>query len=139
MPTLLRNVLTDFAAAIFVASNVPNDASLQVAESLVLGNLSGHDSHGVIRIIEYVDWIERGWINPHAELVIERKQPCILILNENFGFGQVIGRQAIQLGIEQAKAEGVCVKRGRIVAHDGFPLGLRDFEFSDVKGFGNVH
>lgn len=109
MPTLDASTLTDFATAIFAQSDIPTPVARRVAESLVLANLRGHDSHGVIRIIEYVDWAKRGWVNPHGKLEIVREQPCILILNGNFGFGQVIGREALTLGINKAKREGACI------------------------------
>lgn len=119
MPTLEASTLTDFTTAIFAASNIPSDEARQVAESLVLANLKGHDSHGIIRIIEYVDWVQRGWINPKGHLEVVREQPCILVLNGNFGFGQVVGREAIRLGIDKAKKEGACILSLRCSGHLG--------------------
>ena len=72
MPRLDPEILTDFATLIFEASELPPDVARQVAESLVLANLSGHDSHGVIRIIAYVAWTELGWVNPHGTLSVVR-------------------------------------------------------------------
>ena len=119
MPTIDASSLTDFAALIFENSKIPRAESRQVAESLVLANLKGHDSHGVIRIIEYVDWVQRGWVNPTAHLEVVREQPCILILNGNFGFGQVVGREAMSLGIEKAKRDGACILSLRCSGHLG--------------------
>lgn len=145
MPRVHPDTMSDFATAIFAACDIPHDVARQVAASLVLGNLSGHDSHGVIRIIEYVNWTARGWINPRAELVVEREQPCTLMLNGNFGFGQVIGRQAMELGISKAKAEGVCVVSLRQSAHLGrvgefmeqaADAGIIAFGFTNTHGGG---
>jgi uncharacterized oxidoreductase len=119
MPTIDASTLTNFTAAIFERSNIPAEEARQVAESLVLANLKGHDSHGVIRIIEYVDWVRRGWIVAAAHLEVEREQPCILIVNGNFGFGQVVGREAITLGIEKAKRDGACILSLRCSGHLG--------------------
>ncbi len=119
MPIVDASTLTAFATAIFERSNIPLAAAQQVAQSLVLANLKGHDSHGVIRIIEYVDWVQRGWVNPQGQLEVVREQPCILILNGNFGFGQVVGREALTRGIEKAKREGVCVISLRCSGHLG--------------------
>lgn len=145
MPRVHPNTMTDFATDIFTTIGIPDDVARQVSVSLVLGNLSGHDSHGVIRIIEYVGWTLRGWINPHAELIVEREQPCMLILNGNFGFGQVIGRQAMELGIKKAKTEGVCVVSLRQSAHLGrvgefmeqaADAGIIAFGFTNTHGGG---
>ena len=111
--------MTDFTTRIFEANELPHDVARQVAESLVLANLSGHDSHGVIRIIEYVAWTKRGWVNPHGQLEVVREQSCILILDGNFGFGQVIGRRAMELGIAKAKTDGACILSLRRSGHLG--------------------
>src|SRR2546428_806898 len=44
----------------------PGNAS-EVADHLVLANLSGVDTHGVIHIPQYIDEIRQGWIDPIAE------------------------------------------------------------------------
>src|SRR2546427_37545 len=54
MPIIDTKTLTDFTAAIFERSAIPPAVARQVADSLVQGNLKGHDSHGVIRIETYV-------------------------------------------------------------------------------------
>ena len=61
MPTVDARVLTRFVQRIFEAHDVRSAVAQQVARSLVLSNLKGHDSHGVIRTIQYVDWLSRGW------------------------------------------------------------------------------
>lgn len=119
MPTIDALTLTEFATSIFERSQIPAAEARQVAESLVLANLKGHDSHGVIRIIEYVDWVRRGWIEPASHLEVVREQPCILILDGHFGFGQVVGREAIALGIDKAKRDGACILSLRCSGHLG--------------------
>lgn len=145
MPRLDPDVLLEFTARIFEASGVPADVARQVADSLVLANLSGHDSHGVIRILEYVDWTRSGAVNPQGELTLLREQPCLLILDGNFGFGQVIGRRAMELGIRKAKAEGVCILSLRRSGHLGrigefmelaASAGLVSFAFTNTHGAG---
>ncbi|MSU36831.1 MAG: Ldh family oxidoreductase [Pedosphaera sp.] len=145
MPTIAAQVLTDFAAAIFERSAIPPAVARQVADSLVLANLKGHDSHGVIRILEYVDWVERSWVNPHARLTVIREQPCILVLDGNFGFGQVIGRDAMTLGIAKAKKEGACILSMKRSGHLGrigefmemvAEAGLVCFSFTNTHGSG---
>ena len=145
MPHVDSKTLTDFATAIFVASDVPADVSRRVSESLVLANLSGHDSHGVIRIIEYVQWTARGWINPRGTLKVVREQSCILQLDGEFQFGQVVGREAMERGIAKARQEGVCVLSLRRSAHLGrvgefmeqaADAGMICFAFTNTHGGG---
>jgi uncharacterized oxidoreductase len=119
MPTLASDVLTGFAAEIFERGGVPAPVAAVVARSLVLANLKGHDSHGVIRIPEYLDWMQRGWVNPNGKLELVREQTGILILDGHFGFGQVIGRDAMQLAIPRALRDGICVVSLRRSGHLG--------------------
>jgi uncharacterized oxidoreductase len=145
MPILDAKTLTDFTTAIFERSATPPAVARQVAESLVEGNLKGHDSHGVIRIIEYVDWVARGWVNPQGCLTVVREQPCLLLLDGDFGFGQVIGREAIELGIAKAKKEGACILSLKRSGHLGrvgefmelaAEAGLVCFSFTNTHGGG---
>jgi hydroxycarboxylate dehydrogenase B len=145
MPRLDPQTLSRFTASIFQACDIPGDVAREVADSLVLANLSGHDSHGIIRIMEYVNWTRRGLVNPHGQLTVEREQPCILILDGDFGFGQVIGRRAMELGIAKAQAEGACIlslKRsghlGRIgeFMEQAAEAGLVCFAFTNTHGAG---
>lgn len=145
MPNINAKTLADFAAAIFERSAVPAPVARQVADSLVQANLKGHDSHGVIRIIEYVDWVAKGWVNPHGHLTVLREQPCILVLDGDFGFGQVIGREAMALGIAKAKKEGACILSLKRSGHLGrvgefmelaAEAGLVCFAFTNTHGGG---
>ncbi len=52
--------------AVFMAAGAPEDIAKRVAEALVDANLAGHDSHGVIRIPEYVNAIAAGELIPSS-------------------------------------------------------------------------
>ena len=47
------------------AIGVPAEEATRVAQSLVLANLCGHDSHGMIRVIQYADAIKDGRLKVH--------------------------------------------------------------------------
>lgn len=104
---------------IFVAKGVPVEVAEGVAMSLVLGNLRGHDSHGIIRVIEYVNWLDRGWIQPDGKIEVVVDRGPILLIDGHFQFGQVIGRQATDMAITRAKSEGACILTIRRSAHLG--------------------
>ena len=73
MPVVKPNLLRDFSERIFKAAGASTEEALIVSEALVDANLAGHDSHGVMRIPSYVEWIGKGWIRLGAELKIERE------------------------------------------------------------------
>lgn len=137
--------LAAFAAAIFRAAGSDEREAGIIAAHLVEANLVGHDSHGFIRVSKYVDWVSKGHVvaNRHARIVSDRA--AALLIDGEFGYGQVIGLEAMDLLIERVKASGfaVCAIRnsahlGRIgawpeqLARAGFP----SFHFVNTSGFG---
>jgi hydroxycarboxylate dehydrogenase B len=102
--------LREFAKRIFEQVGATEDRAWQVAEHLVEANLKGHDSHGVGMIPNYVNGVRRGnlHVNEDAELVLDKG--AVLLVDGHFGFGQVVAKQATQMGIERAKQIGMaCV------------------------------
>ncbi|MFO1326770.1 MAG: malate/lactate/ureidoglycolate dehydrogenase [Rubrivivax sp.] len=84
------------------------EASL-VAHNLVEANLTGHDSHGVGMLPRYVDNLRAGGLKANQSLRIASDQGSLLTLDGCAGYGQVMGHDAMVLGIERARAHGVAV------------------------------
>ena len=103
MPNFSADQLEKTGASIFEAAGVPANEAQVVAESLVKSNLAGHDSHGVIRIPQYLSLLKRGGIVPGAEMEIVRENSNTAVLNGNWGFGQVMARKAMEIAIEKAQ------------------------------------
>ena len=91
----------------FEAGGVPSDEAPIIAELLVASNLTGHDSHGVLRIPQYMGLIESGLIQPGAAMEIERESASHALINGNWGFGHVIAKKAMSLAIEKAKSSTI--------------------------------
>ena len=104
MPIFSAEQLNKVGTSIFEAAGVPSDEAQVVAESLVTSNLAGHDSHGVIRMPQYIRLLKRGAIVPGAQVEIVRETPNTAVLNGNWGFGQVMARKAMEIAIEKAEA-----------------------------------
>lgn len=109
MPRFKADQLIEIGEKIFLAAGASADEAQLVSRLLVKANLVGHDSHGVIRIIQYVNEIERGIIKPCAKIEIVRESSSSAILNGNWGFGQVIATKAMEKAIEKAKNSIVSV------------------------------
>jgi uncharacterized oxidoreductase len=78
--------ITEIVTRVFVARGVAKEIADVVAVSLVLSNLKGHDSHGIIRVVEYLDWIERGWIDPKGSFEVLHETPSLLHVAGGFNF-----------------------------------------------------
>lgn len=99
--------LTLFAARLLAAANITEPEAIQVAESLVAANLCGHESHGVVRIPDYVEQIRTGELVPAAELTILRETPAVIVADANFGFGQVQCARLADRLVQKATTVGV--------------------------------
>ena len=79
-----------------------------VAEVLVNANLSGHDSHGVLRVPHYLSDISKGIIHPASEPKVVKETANTLFVDGQWGFGHYTARKATKLAIEKARETGVC-------------------------------
>lgn len=95
--------------ALFRAAGASDSNALRVTESLVDSSLTGHDSHGIVRTIQYIDAIEKGHLNPAAEPRIVKESHSTSMIDGNWAFGQVGAHLAIQKALEQAKKHGVAI------------------------------
>ena len=90
-----------------------------VADNLVEANLMGHDSHGVGLAPRYMGHAIMGTLTPGAEVTKITDNGVYLLLEGNMGYGQIIGRDAMQLGIEKVRETGAAIIGLRNVHHLG--------------------
>jgi len=100
----LRQYVTRIIA---MTGSSPEEAA-QVADNLVMANLSGHDSHGVGMVPRYVDAVLEGGLSPNTGVKVLLDTGPMLNLDGQRGYGQITGVQAMNKGIERAKQYGVC-------------------------------
>ena len=107
------------AVEILLAAGSSGDEPRIVAENLVRANLAGHDSHGIGMLPRYIACVKTGELipNQHAEVVID--EGPIISIEGGAGYGQVIGQEAMDVGIERAHTLGVCVLTIRHSFHLG--------------------
>jgi uncharacterized oxidoreductase len=119
MPTLPAAVLTEFVTAIFRDAGVPADEAGTVSASLVGSNLRGHDSHGVMRVPQYVGFIRDGVYRTGVELKVEHETPAVVVCDGQWGFGQVQARRLLERVIPKAQALGLAAGTARDCGHIG--------------------
>lgn len=98
--------------------SAPHEAQ-EIAAHLVDSNLVGHDSHGVIRVPAYAAFAKAGAVVPNraAEVVFENQ--CLAVVDGGFGYGQVVGQQAVALGVDKSARHGVAIVALRNCGHLG--------------------
>jgi len=111
--------LRKVTAAIFTRAGCAESEATTIARHLVESNLVGHDSHGVIRVPYYIDWLRAGKVRANQSISVVFENPVVAVVDGNFGFGQVIGEQATALGIKKCKGNAVAVIGLRNSGHLG--------------------
>ncbi len=119
VPNLTESELTDFATRLFEAAGVPAADAQVVARNLVGANLRGHDSHGVMRIPQYLDFLEHGVYRTGVELRVEHETPAVVVCDAQWGFGQVQAHRLLDLVLEKAKVLGLGAGTLRDCGHIG--------------------
>ena len=112
-------VLRDRVRAVFAAAGVPEESAHTVAWSLVESDLVGHDSHGVLRVGSYIDALDRGSVDPHAEPEIVRSSATTAVIDGHKGLGIVTGRFAMALAMAKAQAHDIGMVVVRNTGHTG--------------------
>ena len=111
--------LSRLVGEVFLAAGCSGEESARIGDYLVRANLTGHDSHGVIRVPRYLQWMAEGGLRPDRELTVISDNAAMALVDGNFGFGQTIGPRAVQLGIDKARAAGVAIIALRRSGHLG--------------------
>ncbi|MET0209078.1 MAG: malate/lactate/ureidoglycolate dehydrogenase, partial [Burkholderiaceae bacterium] len=117
--TIAAHKLVDLVAVIMQGGGSNPEEARTIARRLVDSNLVGHDSHGVLRVGTYLEWVRDGWLKPNTAPTIVFDSDTIAIVDGNLGFGQVTGEFATRLGIAKAAQKGIALVGLRNCGHLG--------------------
>lgn len=119
MPTLSAATLTALARSLFEAAGVPAADAEVVSNSLIDANLCGHDSHGVMRIPQYIDFLKKGTFKAGVPLTVLNETPAVVAADGGWGLGQVQTYRLLDKLVPKAKALGVAAGTLRQCGHVG--------------------
>jgi hydroxycarboxylate dehydrogenase B len=129
--------LIDFVADVFAHAESSPEEARRIASYLATANLTGHDSHGVIRVPVYIRWKKMGSVVPNqtAEVVVDT--PSLAVVDGKFGYGQTVAPVAVKIGIEKCKKAGLAAVALRNAGHIGR---VGDWaEMAAAEGLVSVH
>jgi len=106
-------------AAIFARAGSRDEEARTIARHLVEANLVGHDSHGVVRVPSYIDWLRKDMVRANQSARIVFETDTVAVIDGQFGFGQVIGEQAMAAGIRKARRHALAAVALRNSGHLG--------------------
>lgn len=137
MVTVAAENLRELVRDIFVAAGCSREEGERLGKSLVSANLAGHDSHGVVRVPRYLQWMAEGDFIADQKVEIVRETPVLAVVDGRYGFGQTTAPQAVEIGIAKCRAMGLSAVALRNSGHVG-RLG-EWAEMAAEAGFVSIH
>jgi len=119
MPLVQHEQLREIATQLFAAAGCGGDDARTVADHLVDSSLFGHDSHGAIRIYEYVDALADGVFDSQGVPAVVWDRPCTALVDGGGAMGPIGGSFATRLAIDKANQQGLAAVTLRNTGHVG--------------------
>jgi L-2-hydroxycarboxylate dehydrogenase (NAD+) len=94
------------------------DASV-AADSLLIADMRGIETHGVQRMKFYLTGLENGRVRAGAHLSVDREQSGTVAFNGNYGLGLVMATRSMERVIQKADETGICLGTLRNSSHYG--------------------
>ncbi len=111
--------LEAFIQQVCLAVGADEQAANEVAHHLVRANLSGHDSHGVLRMPWYVQQIESDVLQPTAQPEVIRQRGATALIDAKRSFGQYSTFFALDWAMKTAREFGIATAAVRNSMHIG--------------------
>ena len=126
----------DVLTKIFLKLGCSNEVSQEVSIHLSDANLCGMESHGIMRVLQYAEQFQSGYMKPKAKPKVFLDKKGIKRVSGNEGIGIPVMKLAYMAGINDAKINGISALSIRDVGHTGrhgafadFPLKMGYYQF----------
>jgi len=119
MPNFTEEQLTVTIAKILAAAGTSTENAQLVAQLLAEANSTGHDSHGLIRVPQYLASVDQGELIPDAQVEVLQESMLTPIVDGHWGFGQVTMNRAVEVGLDKAGQSGLAAVAVRNANHIG--------------------
>lgn len=104
--TLSANDLETFASNLLQAGGYSESEAQITSHSLILSNLMGHDSHGIMRVRPYNEFLASGNFATNVSLDVLHETSSSILANGNLGLGQVQMNRMLDLIYKKLETTG---------------------------------
>src|SRR4051812_43601329 len=101
------DTLTAYARDVVRALGAPEVVAIEVARHLVRANLSGQDSHGVLRLPQYAGQADRGELHPAGMPRVLKETVATALIDAERGFGHYAAQVALDVAAAKARQCGI--------------------------------
>lgn len=109
----------EHCTALLEKAGVPRSNARTTARSIVISDVWGNASHGVMRLPFYLKRITMGGVNPEAELNVISERGAIVGLDGQDGLGHWQLWEAANVGVQKAKEFGISLVSVKNSSHCG--------------------
>lgn len=117
--TMPVDAVRDLAIRALEGVGTARPGAEDTANVLLLGNLFGIHTHGVMRILNYAERIAAGGINKTPNIMTVRTAPGLGMVDGDNGLGPAVGMASLRLAIDIAKETGIAAVFARGSNHFG--------------------
>ncbi len=112
--------LRDTVAAIFEKMGVTSEDAAEGANTLVMSDLRGVETHGVSNMLRsYLQQYNEGSLNARPDWRILRESPATATIDADKGLAVILGPRAMRMAIEKARVVGMGVVSMHNAGHSG--------------------
>lgn len=105
--TLSVEELKRFTSGVLTKIGLSEKDADVLTDTMVMADLRGVKSHGVVRLATYSERVEKGLINLSEEIGMLMDENAVGLLDAKNGFGQIAGHRAMESAMEKAKKFGI--------------------------------
>lgn len=111
--------LMAYACAVLERLDVPAQDAREVAGCLILAELRGVDSHGLIRLPVYTRRIQAKVVKARPAITVESRYSAVALVDGDNGLGPVVGARAMEEALRLAETSGIGFVGVRATNHFG--------------------
>ena len=104
--TFSSDALRTFVTEVFISLNVPEQDATEAAAVLLYADAHGIDSHGVGRLMTYVELLRASKVNTKPRVTITRQRKSAATVDGDNGLGLIVGPKANRIAFEMAQDFG---------------------------------
>ena len=106
MQTYSYQQLYNQVISVFKKIGLNNSDAQKVTEILLADELRGINSHGIIRIKDYIQLWQKARVNSKPDIRITYETPSTAVIDGDRGLGMIVATQAMNIAIKKAENVG---------------------------------
>lgn len=126
--------LRAYCESVLQKCGVPQGDAQTVTDCLLWANLSGVDSHGIIRLPHYVNRLSNGTIKATPNVTFSRPRPAVLQVDGDDGLGHAVTKRGVDEAIPICREQGSVT----IVVGNSSHFGMAGYYLRDITAAGLV-